>query len=260
MPGVPIIDCLFSLESVTRERRPEPRELAKEMDRAAIDRVLLNPCKRWRCEQHWGPDGISLVDVNAFVTAMPHRFGGLAAYDPYAIPESLALIELALENEYSGVYVQTDGADVGVADPRMYPLYGKCLSDNIPLIVQMGTAPAKIATTEEIAKVAKDFPDLKIIAGVCGTIDLPAMLSLCESYANIYFAFDGSLPFPNDIRRFRNSEIARHRAMFGSNGSHWVDLLDGVARLEMPYESVRAFMHDNAASVLRIGAAEGVGQ
>jgi uncharacterized protein len=260
MPGVPIIDCLFSLESVTRDLRLEPRALAREMDRAAIDRVLLNPCKHWRCEQHWGPDGISLADVNAFVTSWPNRFGGLAAYDPYAIPESLALIELALENEYSGVYVQTEGADVAVADPRMYPLYGKCLSDNIPVVVQVGAAAAKFATQEELAKIAEDFPDLKIIAGVCGTIDLPGMLSLCERHPNIYFAFDGSLPFPNDIRRFRNSEIARHRAMFGSNGCHWVDLLDGVARLEMPYESVRAFMHDNAAAVLRIGAVESVGR
>jgi predicted TIM-barrel fold metal-dependent hydrolase len=228
------------------------------MDRAAIDRVLLNPCRRWRCEQHWGPDGVSLADVNEFVTAMPHRFGGLATYDPHAIPESLALIELALENEYSGVYVQTEGADVAVADSRMYPLYGKCLSDNIPLIVQVGTAAAKFAPPEELTKVAEDFPDLKIIAGVSGTIDLEAMLSLCERYTNIYFAFDGSLPLPTDIRRFRNSETARHKAMFGSNGCRWLDLLDGVARLEMPYESVRAFMHDNAAAVLRIGAAESV--
>jgi predicted TIM-barrel fold metal-dependent hydrolase len=228
------------------------------MDRAAIDRVLLNPCKRWRCEQHWGPDGISLADVNAFVTAWPHRFGGLAAYDPYAIPESLALIELALENDYSGVYVQTEGADVAISDSRMYPLYGKCLSDNVPAVVQVGAAAAKFAAPEELTKVADDFPDLKIIAGVCGTIDLEAMLSLCERNANIYFAFDGSLPLPNDIRRFRNSEIARKRAMFGSNGCCWVDLLDNVARLDMTYESVRAFMHDNAASVLRIGAAESV--
>jgi predicted TIM-barrel fold metal-dependent hydrolase len=257
MPGVPIIDCLFSLESVTRDRRLEPRELAREMDRAAIDRVLLNPCNRWRCEQHWGPDGISLADVNAYVTAWSHRFGGLATYDPFAIPESLALIELALEKQYSGVYVQTEGADVEVTDSRMYPLYGKCLSDNIPLVVQVGAA-GNFAVPEELAKVADDFPDLKIIAGVSGTIDLEAMLSLCERYANVYFAFDGSLPFPSDIRRFRNSEIARNKSMFGSNGCRWVDLLDGVARLELPYESVRAFMHDNAASVLRIGAAESV--
>jgi predicted TIM-barrel fold metal-dependent hydrolase len=256
MPGVPIIDCLFSLESVTRERSLEPRELAREMDRAAIDRVLLNPCKHWRCEQHWGPDGISLADVNSFVTAMPHRFGGLAAYDPYAIPESLALIELALENEYSGVYVQTEGADIAVADSRMYPLFGKCLSDNIPLVIQVGTSSGTIAAPEDIAKIAEDFPDLKVVAGVCGTIDLTAMLNLCERYANIYFAFDGSFPFPTDIRRFRNSEIARQRAMFGSNGCRWLDLHDGIARLELPFEGARAFLHDNAASVLRIGAAE----
>jgi predicted TIM-barrel fold metal-dependent hydrolase len=260
MAGVPIIDCLFSLESIEHDHRLEPRELAREMDRAAIDRVLLNPCKRWRCEQHWGTDGISLADVNTFVTAMPHRFGGLAAYDPFAIPESLALIELAFENDYSGVFVQTEDADIRLNDPRMYPLYAKCLNDRIPLLIQVGASPSNMAAQDDLVKLAEEFPDLQIVAGVCGAIDLTAMLSLCERLKNFYFAFNGSLPFPKDIQRFRNSEIARQRAMFGSNGCRWLDLLDGVARLEMPYESVRAFMHDNAASVLRIGAAETVTQ
>src|SRR5512140_2425945 len=108
MPGVPIIDCLFPLELISTE---SPRELAREMDRAAIDRILLTPCSRWRCEEHWGPDGISLADVHTFVTSMPQRFGGLASYNPYAIPESMALIDLAIENDYSGVYLQTEAAD-----------------------------------------------------------------------------------------------------------------------------------------------------
>ncbi len=258
MPGVPIIDCLFSLESVSRERVPDPRELTREMDRAAIDRVLLAPCRQWRCERHWGPDGISLVDVNSFVTAMPQRFGGLASYDPFAIPESLALIELAVENNYSGVYVQTEGSEIGVAESRMYPLYGKCQSLDVPVIVQVGVSMSNIAAPEDLATIAEDFPEVKIIAGVCGSIDLPAVLSLCERYENVYFAFDGTLLFPDDIRRFRNSEVAHHRAMFGSNGCRWLDLIDSVARIELPYEFVRAFMHDNAASVMGLGVTESI--
>src|SRR3954468_14488156 len=100
MPGVPVIDCLFCLESVSLERIPAAREITREMDRAAIDRVLLTPCSRWRCERHWGPDGISLADVNAALTEMPARFTGVASYSPFAVAESLALIELAVENGY----------------------------------------------------------------------------------------------------------------------------------------------------------------
>jgi predicted TIM-barrel fold metal-dependent hydrolase len=258
MPGVPIIDCLFSLESVSRDHLPEPRELSREMDRAAIDRVLLNPCKRWRCERHWGPDGISLAEVNAFVTAMPNRFGGLASYDPFAIPESLALVDLAVEHGYSGVYVQTAGSDVAINDSRMQPLYRRCQAAEIPIIVQIGPPITAIAPPEDIAKIADDHPELKIVAGISGPIHLTTMLELCERYANLYFAFDGSLPFPNDIRRFRQSELAHRRAMFGSNGCRWIDLIDNIARLEMPYESIRAFMHDNAASVMRLHVHEPV--
>jgi predicted TIM-barrel fold metal-dependent hydrolase len=260
MTGVPIIDCLFSLESVSLERIPTPRELTREMDRAAIDRVLLAPCNRWRCERHWGPDGISLADVNSFVTAMPHRFGGIASYNPFAIPESFALIDLAMENDYSGVYVQTEGSELGVAESRMYPLYRKCQAANIPVIVQVGVSMSTIAAPEDLATIALDFPEMKIVAGVCGAIDLSAMLGLCERFENVYFAFDGSLVFPDDIRRFRNSELAFRRAMFGSNGCRWLDLIDSVARIELPYASVRAFMHDNAASVMRLGVAESVGR
>jgi uncharacterized protein len=256
MPGVPIIDCLFSVESMSRERIPEPNEIAREMDRAAIDRVLLTPCRRWRCERHWGPDGISLCDVNALVTALPQRFTGLAGYDPYAIPESMALIELAIENDYRGVYVQTEGSEIGVAESRFYPLYKKCESSEIPVIVQVGVSVQNIAAPEDLATVADNFPSLKLIAGVSGAIDLPAVLSLCERYENVYFAFDGSLLFPDDIRRFRNSETALRRAMFGSNGCRWLDLIDSFARIELPFEFMRAFLHDNAAAVLNMEVRE----
>ena len=258
MPGVPIIDCLFPLESISPEPLPRVPDLAREMDRAAIDRVLLTPCRHWRCERHWGPDGISLADVNSFVTAMPGRFGGLAAYDPFTIPESMALIELAIENDYSGVYVQTEGADVAIADSRMVPLYRKCQAAEIPVIMQVGVSMSNIAAVEDLAVVAEEFRELNLIAGISGPIDLPATLSLCERYANVYFAFDGSLIFPEDIRRFRNSELAYRRAMFGSNGHRWLNLIDSVARMELPYDAVRAFMHDNAASTLRVGVRESV--
>lgn len=252
MPGVPIIDCLFSLESVPGDRLPEPRELSREMDRAAIDRVLLTPCKNWRCERHWGPDGISLAEVNSFVTAMPHRFSGLASYDPFAIPESMALVDLAIEHGYCGVYVQSNGSEIPISDSRMQPLYRRCQAADMPVIMQVGPALANIAPPEDIAKIAEDFPEMKIVAGISGPIHLAEILELCERYSNVYFAFDGSLPFPNDNRRFRQSELAHHRSMFGSNGCRWIDLLDNIARLDLPYESTRAFMHDNAASVMRM--------
>ena len=258
MPGVPIIDCLFPLELIQTDRPDRQKELAREMDRAAIDRVLLTPCSRWHCERHWGPDGISLAEVQTFVTAMPQRFGGLASYNPFAIPESMALIELAMESDYSGVYVQTEGADILLSDSRMVPLYRKCQAAEIPVIVQVGLSMSNIATIESLAPIAEDFPELKLIAGVCGPIELPATLELCERFGNVYFAFDGSLIFPDDIRRFRNSELAQRRAMFGSNGHRWVNLIEGIARLDMPYEWVRAFMHDNAASVLHLDVHSGV--
>jgi len=252
MPGVPIIDVLFSLDSLSQEHLPQPLELAKEMDRAAIDRVLLTPCRRWRCERHWGADGVSHAEVNSFVTALPQRFTGLAAYNPYAVPESLALLELAIENDYCGAYVQTEGSDVGVAESRMYPLYSRCQHAGIPVIIQVGVSMSNIAAPEELSTVAEDFSTLKIVAGVCGPIDLPATLALCERYSNLYFAFDGSLLFPDDIRRFRNSEVALHRAMFGSNGCRWLDLIDCFARIDLPYEFMRAFMHDNAGTVFQL--------
>ena len=256
MPGVPIIDCLFSLESFSHDRLPQPRELTREMDRAAIDRVLLTPCKTWRCERHWGGDGISLAEVNSFVTAMPNRFSGLASYNPFAIPESMALVDLAIEHGYCGVYVQTCGSDLSISDSRMQPLYRRCQAADMPVIVQVGPAITSIAPPEDLAPIAEAFPELKIVAGISGPIHLTTILELCERYPNLYFAFDGSLPFPNDVGRFRRSELAHRRAMFGSNGCRWIDLLDNVARLDVPYHIVRAFMHDNAASVMRIGVAE----
>lgn len=258
MPGVPIVDCLFSLESVSQERTPDAKELAREMDHAAIDRVLLTPCRRWRCERHWGEDGISLAEVNALVTLMPQRFAGMAAYDPYAVPESIALIDLAMENDFRGVYVQTEGSDLGLSDSRLQPLYRKCEREEIPLIVQVGVSMSNIAAPADLAAVCEEYPKLKVVAGVCGAINLAAILELCARCTSLYFAFDGSLLFPDDNRRFRNSEIAFQRAMFGSNGCRWLDLIDNLARIELPYDYMRAFLHDNAASVLKVDVRETV--
>ncbi len=252
MPGVPIIDCLFSLESLPPDRVPKPDELAQLMDRAAIDHVLLTPCRSWRCERHWGPSGISLSEINTFLGAQPQRFSGVVGYSPYAIPESLALVDLALEHGYCAAYVQTEGSEIGVAESRLYPLYSRCAHGGVPVIIQVGVSMSNIAAPEDLSTVATDFPELKIVAGVCGPIDLPTVLSLCEKHANVYFAFDGSLLFPEDVRRFRNSDAALRRAMFGSNGLRWLDLMDSFGRLELPFEFMKAFLHDNAETVFQV--------
>lgn len=254
MAGVPIIDCLFTLESLPQGRALDAAALTREMDRAAIDRLLLTPCRTWRCERHWGPSGISLLDINTLLAAHPERFGGLVGYTPYAIPESLALVELALEHGYCGAYVQTEGSEVGVAESRLYPLYTRCAQAGVPVIIQVGVSMANIAAPEDLQTVCADFPDLKVVAGICGAIDLPTVLALCERNANLFFAFDGSLLFPEDIRRFRNSDLARQRAMFGSNGLRWLDLIDCFARLELPYDFMRAFLHDNADALFQVSA------
>ncbi len=254
MQRVPIVDCLYSLDCLPADSTPTPAALAHSMDRAAIDRLLLSPCRRWRCERHWSPNGISLTDVNTFIEAQPQRFSGLVSYSPYAIPESLALIDLAFEHGYLGAYLQTEGSEIGIAEPRIYPLYGRCIEFNVPVVIQVGVSMSNIAAPEDLSTVATDFPELKIVAGVCGAIELQTVLSLCERHPNLHFAFDGSLLFPDDVRLFRNSELAFKRAMFGSNGLSWLDLCESFSRLELPYEFMRAFLHDNADAIFQVSA------
>ncbi len=262
MPGVPIIDCLFSLDLIEHSDPPQsPSEQAKtlvrDMDRSAIGHVLLSPCRRWRCADHWQPDGISLAEVTKLEHEQPSRFSVLASYNPYAIPESLARIDSAVRAGARGVFLQTEGSDVRLADTRMYPLYARCRQLGIPLVVQVGVSMSNIARVDELSIVAGDSPELRVIAGICGPIDLSAVIKLCDHAPNVSFAFDGALVCPGDVTLFRNSAIARDRAMFGSNGCRWVDLIEGFARLELSFDAMRAFLCDNASRIFRIDTTVG---
>src|SRR3954471_15582935 len=146
MFGVPIIDCLYSLEFLPAGSSHDAASIQREMDRSAISYALLTPCRRWSCEKHWGSDGVWLTEMNVVVKAAPARFGGLVGYSPFSIPESLALLELALEKGYRGAWVQTEGAEIGIADSKMYPLYSECWRLGRPVVVQVGVSMAKIAS------------------------------------------------------------------------------------------------------------------
>jgi len=259
MSSVPVIDCLFSPETqnkltLPKCATPDPG-LLRAMDRAGVLHLLLAPCRRWQCERHWICGEIQIDEIVQYTASAPTHFSGLAGYNPYAIQESLDRIDQAVSDfAFRGVYVLTEESDVPLDDKRMYPLYGKCAQRGIPVVIQVGISMASIAKPADLIPVARDFPELTIVAGICGSIDLSAMLQVIEHFPNVYFAFDGLLPDPHDVSTFLHSPLAAERSMFGSNGLPWLDLIEGIARLEMPEERLRTFLSENASRVFRIEA------
>ncbi len=259
MASVPVIDCLFSPESqgklaLPRCATPDPA-LLRAMDRAGVMHLLLAPCRHWQCERHWICGEIQIDEIVQYTASAPMHFSGLAGYNPYAIQESLDRIDQAIKDfAFRGVHVLTEGGDVPLDDKRMYPLYGKCAQLGIPVVIQVGVSMASIAKPADLVPVARDFPELVVVAGICGSIDLSATLQVIEHFPNVYFAFDGLVPDPHDVSAFLHSPLAAERAMFGSNGLPWLDLIEGIARLEMPEDRLRAFLWENASRVFQIEA------
>lgn len=257
-----VVDCLFPIESrspqtISTQELCEISEpqLIRDMDRTGISCALISPCRRWRCERHWLCAQVAIDDLVHRLHSAPGRFAGLAFYSPFAIADSLEALEKAIgEHGFCGAFVLTEASDIPVMDARMYPLYARCAQLRVPVVVQVSNSVPHTAVPKDLALLASDFPELSIVAGVLGKVHIADMLRLCERYTNLSFAFDGCFAEPFEVALFRNSEVARERAMFGSNGIEWSALIQEIGRNELPYDFARAFLHDNANRVFALDA------
>ena len=113
------------------------------------------------------------IDGNEEVTAAavkkyPDKFVGFAAVDPRR-RDAMELLEHAIEDlGLKGVKFGPIYNGVSLLDPRMEPVYGYCVKNNLPLTMHMGTTFAENAPIEygrplAVDEIASRYPDVKLI-------------------------------------------------------------------------------------------------
>ncbi len=153
-----------------------------------------------------------------------------------------------------------------INDPAFYPYYSKCTELGIPVRITTGLhllsdRAHDYAHPKNLDQVARDFPDLTIVAGLAGWPWVSDLVAIATRHKNIYIDFACRrvkyLVAPGsgyEMLIYYGSRILQDKIIFASGwGTIQVPLAQLIAECdELPLkDSVRRkWMHDNAARVL----------
>jgi predicted TIM-barrel fold metal-dependent hydrolase len=235
-----------------------PAMIAK-MDEAGVEKVFITQTKMWSYRNHWMYMDTTIDEVAQYTTKYPDRFVGLAGYNPFRIKESLQEIEVAVKQYgFKGVYVHIYGFDIPLCDPKMYPLFAKCVELDIPVSMQVGhvleAMPSEHGRPIYLDRIASDFPELKMIGAHTGWPWVEELISTCYKWDNVYFGIDGWMPkyLGPETLHFMNSRMGMDRCVWGTNGLPWKASLDQIDQIGLKEEVKQKVLRDNTVQLFRI--------
>ncbi|MBW2061505.1 MAG: amidohydrolase [Deltaproteobacteria bacterium] len=170
---------------------------------------------------------------------------------------------------FKGLEVSTFRERLYANDKKYYPLYAKCVEMNIPIRVYttMNYATDRamdLGRPLYLDEVARDFPELPIIAGLGGWPWVPELVGLARRHTNLYIDFAAHRPKyiakPGSgfemLLQFGNT-LLQDRILFASS---WMTLGLPLKQIiqetkELPLkDSVKPkWLYENAARILKLG-------
>ena len=233
--------------------------MVRKMDEANVERVFITQTKMWSHWNKWMYMDTTLEEVAQYTRVYPDRFVGLAGYNPFRIKDSLREIEIAVrEHGFKGVYVHIYGFDIPLHDPKMYPLFAKCIELDVPVSMQVGhvleAMPSEHARPMYLDRIACDFPDLKMVGAHTGWPWVEELISVCYKWENIWLGIDAWMPkyLKPEVIQFIGSRMGQDRCLWGTNGLSWKESLDQVEQLGLKPEAKRKLLRDNAEELFRL--------
>jgi predicted TIM-barrel fold metal-dependent hydrolase len=233
--------------------------MVRKMDEANVERVFITQTKMWSHWNKWMYMDTTLEEVAQYTRKYPSRFVGLAGYNPFRIKDSVREIETAVrEYGFKGVYVHIYGFDIALHDPKMYPLYAKCVELDVPVSMQVGhvleAMPSEHARPMYLDRIACDFPDLKMIGAHTGWPWVEELISVCYKWDNIWLGIDAWMPkyLKPEVIQFVGSRMGQDRCLWGTNGLPWKESLDQVDQLGLKPEAKRKLLRDNAVELFKL--------
>lgn len=152
---------LTSLKVGQSAREKNMEMCIAEMDEAGIDIAVVSPRRK---------KGVSNETIVEIVEKYPDRFIGLAGVDVFDVEGALAEIDKYIVNgPLKGLTLEpgfaTDTPSISFDDRRLYPIFDKCQKEGIFILYTAGMAFTSLdqASPASVDRVAKDFPDLKIV-------------------------------------------------------------------------------------------------
>ncbi|MEZ5842794.1 MAG: amidohydrolase family protein [Hyphomicrobiaceae bacterium] len=207
-------------------------------------------------------------DVAAFCRSHAPRFIGFAGVDPHKGMEAVRELEFAVrELGLRGLNIQCFECKLAINDPKLYPLYAKCIELNIPVNIHVGINFSTMSSMEYgrpalLDQVMMHFPELRVVASPPGWPWVTELIGVAWRHPNVhigivamrpkYLAVENSGYEP--LLQYGNS-VLQDRIIFGSA---WPmqPIGQSIAEVEaLPLKDTtkRKWLGENAARLLGLG-------
>lgn len=235
--------------------QPETSEqLVEQMDLWGVKKVLfsatsLSPNCAPEDEHRW------VLDV---IQKYPDRFALAARADPNDGVRAVRRLESMVRNDGArALRITPVRWGKPINDKLYYPLLSKCAELEIPVTVTCGISaprlPSMIQDPGNFDEVCYFFPELTIVSAHGGEPWTPLLVKLMSKWSNLHHMISAFAPkyYPKDTLDFLRSSRGRNKVMFATDYPvvRWDRAMPELADLDLPDESWRAFLHDNANRV-----------
>lgn len=214
---------------------------------------------------------ISNEDVAAFCKEHGQRYIGFAGVDPHKGMTAIYELEHAVKVlGLRGLNLQCFEHKLRINDPKLYPLYAKCIELDIPVNIHCSTN-FSTATSMDYGKpvylddVMMHFPELRVCASPPGWPWVPELMAVAWRHPNVWIGIVAVRPKYLNVEhsgyemllQYGNT-VLQDRMIFGSAfPMQPVDrAIDEIAALPLK-ESVRhKWLYENAARFLGLDRTE----
>jgi predicted TIM-barrel fold metal-dependent hydrolase len=134
------------------------------------------------------------------VSRFPKKFIGQAMVNPHEGMKAVKELEEAVKELGLGCYYAVPlRTGLPPNDKKFYPLYSKSVELGIPVFIyttmNYSTAlPMDLAHPRYLDEVARDFPEMKIVAGCGGWPWIADMVGVARRNQNVYISFEAHRP------------------------------------------------------------------
>ena len=226
------------------DQQVDLERLVAHMDAGGVDRAIVFgfAARPYECRA----DDAAIFDA---VERHPERFIPFHAVDPFGGAPARRLLERRVRDDgFRGLKLAPAYNHMGLADPRLYPIYAKAEELGVPVIVHTGStrlpgALLRWQDPRELDEVGAAFPGLRLWMAHCGMhrwLDALAVLARHRAMA-ADLSFWGRLP----VHMVAEAMVyAKHigvldRLMWGTDYPFWGQAADIARWRKVPADQAR---------------------
>ncbi len=168
------------VEELAHKNAPTLDSFMEEMDSLGV---------KWGMTCHNSHDNEKTAEI---VKKYPDRLGGFCFVNPLDGMKAVREAEYAIkELGLKAIYITAFRTHIPASDKHNYPIYAKACELDVPVFIYSsmnlsGAVPMDIGHPIHIDEVARDFPELKIIASVSGWPWTSEFIGLALRHQNVY--------------------------------------------------------------------------